>query len=305
MIKYHIKTPAKINLGLTVNKKQNLNDPFHEISTIIAPIAIYDEIVITSNDFEDLTFKSSVEISDLNLKPVYLKFCKTFADLLENSQSSKNIHVALIKNIPIGAGLGGESSNIAAFFHLLLQYFRISPSTQRIDTFLCDVGSDTSFFYYQKFALATQKGNTLTFLSVFDDDFIYYHCGLSYNSIYSKDIYIIMPLGLSLRTKVMYKSFDSQLHTDRYSDFLSNYNSFLGVACTLNPLFKVLSKKLRSLFKYCGFTGSGSAFYIFDLNNNEEKTRKQLEKLDSYISKKTGITLQILKTHIIKDGFYS
>ncbi len=99
------KAPAKINLFLkVVGKRQN---GFHELQSVFQLIDLYDEIFIRVRKDDQINFiNESKKISkndDLGLKAAKL--------ILHGKQSGVDIY--LKKNIPIGAGLGGGSSDAA------------------------------------------------------------------------------------------------------------------------------------------------------------------------------------------------
>ena len=96
--------PAKINLGLNVLSKRN--DGFHEIETCMVEIPLCDVLEIQrSNEFE---FHSSGLKIDGNEDS---NLCVKAFRLLENEHNLTPVYIHLRKIIPMGAGLGGGSSD--------------------------------------------------------------------------------------------------------------------------------------------------------------------------------------------------
>ena len=99
------KSYAKINLGLEILKK--LDNDFHEISSVLQTIDLYDTII----------FKKSNNISlNCNIKALENEdnlIVKTIKLLQKKYNYPGGIAITLDKKIPISSGLGGGSSNAA------------------------------------------------------------------------------------------------------------------------------------------------------------------------------------------------
>src|SRR2546428_2672269 len=103
---------AKINIGLNIVEKRE--DGFHNIETIFYPIKIHDALeVIESKDTQFFSEGKPIpgEAKD--------NICLKAYHLLKHDFNLPPVHIHLLKNIPIGAGLGGGSSNGAYFIKLL------------------------------------------------------------------------------------------------------------------------------------------------------------------------------------------
>ena len=103
------KSPAKINLFLNIIEKRD--DGYHNIETYFQFINLYDVIHINSIPGNVIEFSSNNKsLSGSN------NLCVKAAEILRDyikPKNSLNASIKLIKNIPIGAGLGGGSSNAA------------------------------------------------------------------------------------------------------------------------------------------------------------------------------------------------
>src|SRR4051794_23160775 len=108
--------PSKINLHLGVLWKRA--DEYHEIETIFYRVPQpHDTITVRSSDaFRFSCSDPSLETED-NLM---LRAARAFADW--TVRPLPNIHVHLEKEIPMGAGLGGGSSDAAAMLNILLHH---------------------------------------------------------------------------------------------------------------------------------------------------------------------------------------
>ena len=104
-----LKSYAKINLFLNIVNKRD--DGFHNIETFFQFISLYDEISFSKTTDRFIKFSSNNKLlSDKE------NLCIDAASLLRDYVDKKNklgVSINLKKNIPIGGGLGGGSSNAA------------------------------------------------------------------------------------------------------------------------------------------------------------------------------------------------
>lgn len=145
---------AKLNLDLRVLHKRA--DGFHELRTIFQTISLCDRLKIEFKKSRQISIEldSTVELED----NVILKAARA---VLEYLDVSAHIRFSLQKNIPVGAGLGGGSSNAAAVLIALpaLAGKRLDvKALQRLASWL---GSDVPFFLYGGTALGLGRGTEL------------------------------------------------------------------------------------------------------------------------------------------------
>ncbi len=155
MQKITLKSIAKINLGLVVKEKRD--DGFHNIETIFYPL---------HDIFDTLTFEASNKsefISNIELPFDKNNLIFRAKRELEKFVGEKlNVKITLDKNIPIGAGLGGGSSNAATTLKALQKLFSIYISEQKLYEIALRLGSDVPFFLLSKPAFAEGRGEKLT-----------------------------------------------------------------------------------------------------------------------------------------------
>ena len=154
MNKIVVKSPAKINIGLNVINKRD--DGFHNIETIFYPLNLFDEIeIIQSKKF---TFKSN----DSNLNKDKSNLIIRAKKLLEEKLNIQlSVEIYLNKNIPIGAGLGGGSSNAAATMIALTKLFNLQIDTKHLFRLALQLGSDVPFFLNPVTSFAESRGEVL------------------------------------------------------------------------------------------------------------------------------------------------
>jgi 4-diphosphocytidyl-2-C-methyl-D-erythritol kinase len=156
---------CKINLGLSVT--QNRADGFHDFETVFYPITLTDalEIIIDPNtSAAPITCTSS----GLAIKgdPTDNLCYKAYFLLKNDYPSIPNIKMHLHKKIPMGAGLGGGSSDGAFTLVTLNQLFNLQLSEQALLEYALQLGSDCPFFIINTPAFATGRGEILTPTSI-------------------------------------------------------------------------------------------------------------------------------------------
>ena len=152
---------CKINLGLRITQKRA--DGFHALETVFYPITLTDalEIIIEpETSAAPLTFTSSG--LTINGDPSDNLCYKAYFLLKKDYPSIPNIKMHLHKKIPMGAGLGGGSSDGAFTLVTLNQLFNLQLSEQALLDYALQLGSDCPFFILNTPAFATGRGEILT-----------------------------------------------------------------------------------------------------------------------------------------------
>jgi len=184
-----LRAPAKINLSLKILGKRE--DGYHELETLMQKIALYDELELS------LTAELGVRIHCPNAElptdesNIAVQAAQLF--LNETGNSSQGVHIALKKNIPIAAGLGGGSSDAAAVLNGLDQLLQTACSPKQRAEMGVRIGADVPLFIYNfPAALATGIGERL----------------IPAPSLTDYQILLVNP-GIMVSTKWAYESFSS------------------------------------------------------------------------------------------------
>ena len=126
---------AKINIGLNITSKE---DGYHHLETIFYPIQWKDVLeILPSKDFSFSCSGIPINTSD--------NLCLRAYNLLKDSYSLPNIKIHLHKNIPMGAGLGGGSSDAAVTLMGLNQLFNLGLNSNTLKSFALQLGADCPF----------------------------------------------------------------------------------------------------------------------------------------------------------------
>jgi len=147
--------PAKINLYLHILGRRA--DGFHELETLMAPISLGDTLEI------DL-IPTGIEFtcSDPTLSDAQDNLATRAARLfLEEFQLETGVRIHLEKAVPVGAGLGGGSSDAAAVLLALRSLTGIDCSNARLAELAARLGSDIPFFIYGRPAICRGRGEII------------------------------------------------------------------------------------------------------------------------------------------------
>jgi 4-diphosphocytidyl-2-C-methyl-D-erythritol kinase len=150
-----IRAPGKINLFLRVTGKRP--DGYHDLISLMCCIGIYDEL--------DLVFgqrRTRITCADPDVPEDETNLAHRAADLFFNTaQMKRGVQITIKKNIPVGAGLGGGSSDAAAVLNALNARFDMLFPMDELHAMGRSLGADVPFFIHQKPAIATGIGDIL------------------------------------------------------------------------------------------------------------------------------------------------
>lgn len=159
-----LKSPAKVNLCLRVLKKRT--DGFHEIYSVMALLSLHDEVslvVLDGGGGGGIALSSdSAEVPLDNANLCY----RATEIILKRYGFSKKIEIGIKKSIPVGAGLGGGSSNAAAVLMGLNNLLGVKFSERDLMEMGAEIGSDVPFFMLNTSAEARGRGELLKKVSL-------------------------------------------------------------------------------------------------------------------------------------------
>lgn len=150
---------CKINLGLSIIGKRS--DGFHELETVFYPIALKDILEIIPAANEELTKFSH---SGLNIPgDSNNNLCLKAYQLLKiDFPALPEIQMHLHKIIPMGAGLGGGSSDGTSALIILNSLFQLGLGQEKLLVYAEKLGSDCPYFLFNSACHATGKGEILS-----------------------------------------------------------------------------------------------------------------------------------------------
>jgi 4-diphosphocytidyl-2-C-methyl-D-erythritol kinase len=152
----HLTAYAKINLGLRVLERRP--DGFHNIETIFHRVALSDRLTFEpADEIQVVSTDAAAPGDETNL-------CYRAAVLLRELTGSRaGVRITLEKQIPVGAGLGGGSSDAATVLKELPRFWQTPVDLPRMLGAALRLGSDVPFFLGSQSALAFGRGEILEY----------------------------------------------------------------------------------------------------------------------------------------------
>ena len=152
----HLESPAKINLRLEILKKRE--DGYHELRTILQKINLHDLLHFSLKKERGMSIKTNhpnLPVGKRNL--VY----QAVQSILKKSDYKGGVLIEIEKRIPLGAGLGGGSSNAATTLKAMNQLLKINLPKKELMAMGLEIGADVPFFFLEGAAIASGIGERL------------------------------------------------------------------------------------------------------------------------------------------------
>ena len=270
--KPHVRalSPAKINLFLKVTGKRP--DGYHNLHTLMCGITLFDNLLFEFDESNIRVCCSHPEVPEDNSNLVWRA-----ADIfLRNINRVCGIKITIEKKIPVGAGLGGGSSNAATVLKVLNKYFDLKFSDDKLRDMSLEVGADVPFFISGRPAVAEGVGEKLQIV----DQLKPFH------------VLLVNP-GFSVSTANVYKNLNLRLTKceKKITKFLFEGISvdILGILC--NDLETVTAKmfpdieRIKAQLIQLGAEGalmSGSGPTVFGLFSDADQAKKAYGELEQF-----------------------
>ena len=253
-------SPAKINLGLWVIGKRS--DGYHEIITLYREIPFYDEIIIREGP---LRVETNIGIPQEE-NYVY----KGLVEFQRRLNREIDLTIYIHKNIPVGSGLGGGSSNLAIVMKKVNELLGNPLTEEELTELVSNISADAPFFLIGGTAVGRGKGEILE----------------PVECLISGDITLVIP-SVSAETGKVYKSLmEEEFVLETYAE--EKIKQILQGE--KQAIENILGEKAKELYpeigevcrfvEYLGFqpfvSGSGSAVYFFGKAPEELKKASSL-----------------------------
>ncbi len=148
---------AKINLFLDVTERRE--DGFHNIVSVMQSVSLYDTITLCAKISDRINIALTCDDLSLTLDENNLIY-KSALKYLAFYEIKADVKISLCKRIPIGAGLGGGSSDAAATLRALDKIFCRATESELIHL-ATQIGSDVPFCLIGGRALCTGRGEKI------------------------------------------------------------------------------------------------------------------------------------------------
>ncbi|MGQ9745774.1 MAG: 4-(cytidine 5'-diphospho)-2-C-methyl-D-erythritol kinase [Dissulfurimicrobium sp.] len=244
----NLKTPAKINLFLHITGQRD--DGYHNIITVFQKINLWDEITLTiSKEKKEICLECYGDNLPGGEANIAFKATKIFMD---RTGIKCGVKIKLNKLIPIGAGLGGGSSDAAAVLKGLNSLTGNLLNDDDMNNLACQLGADVPFFMSD--AAAAIGTGTGTELEAIDTP---------------QRFYLLVWPGFSISTKWVYEHF--KLTSQPYDTIFDAkqvfrtrlwVNDLEKVVAYQYPQIEAIKKRLMDLGAEASMmSGSGSTVF--------------------------------------------
>ena len=193
-----VSAPAKINLILRVLDRRA--DGYHNLWSIMQTTGLEDDITIKLNR-DHAEIRLQCDISSLSTDQTNL-VVRAAAAVLRRCERTLGLDMTLTKRIPMGAGLGGGSSDAAATIIALNRLLNLGWSATEMAEVGQALGSDVPFFFFAPSAVVTGRGEHVNPVRMKGDRWI-----------------VLVNPGFSVETKWAYRELSStRPHVPTLSD---------------------------------------------------------------------------------------
>lgn len=240
---------VKINLGLRILRRRP--DGYHDLETLFVPYhGIRDSLEITPAD------ELVAEIAPCSWDPMEDLTVKAWRLLKADFPQIPPVHIRLRKLAPVGAGLGGGSSDAAAALRMMSELFGLGLPDADLAAYAARLGSDCAFFIYDRPMLGTGRGEVLEPVDL---------------DLSAYDLRVEVPAGESVSTREAYGGIVPyeggmplmdvlSLPVERWKEHL--VNDFEATVFPLHPGIAALKEDMYSRGAvYAAMSGSGSAVF--------------------------------------------
>lgn len=235
-MKSRVLAYAKLNLCLEVYGVRS--DGFHEIRSLVQTIDLADCIEIAPG--RGIHISCSTKMNGPNIVEQAVRA------LLKEKRTRAGVNIRIDKTIPMGAGLGGGSSDAAAVLAIVNQLLPPEIPSSELSEIAEDIGSDVPLFLTGGCVRVSGRGAP--------DEFL----------LPRSEAYALLVPPVHCSTSEVYRTWRASAAADRFrqDDLELGRNDLLPAAVKLAPELKAFRKAVEDLGgSYSGMTGSGSGFY--------------------------------------------
>jgi len=244
---------AKINLGLLVHEQRS--DGYHNIESFVYPVPLADVGEFIASPGVLFSDPAVCQCYGHQLDEHSENLCVKACRLIRDDYDIPPVQISLYKHIPIGAGLGGGSTDGVFMLKALNEYFSLGITSDALASYALRLGSDCPFFILNMPALVSGRGDHIKPVDLSLKGF---HLAIIFPwiRISTKDAYAGLKAGISS------PAIESVIAgpPESWRDVLVNH--FENCVFEKYPVVSNIKENLYRLGAvYASMTGSGSAVY--------------------------------------------
>ncbi|MDE7288649.1 MAG: 4-(cytidine 5'-diphospho)-2-C-methyl-D-erythritol kinase [Oscillospiraceae bacterium] len=263
-----ITAPAKINLMLDVTGRRS--DGYHTLLTIMQSISLDDTVYITTNDSGRITVECSTDGVPCGSENIAYRAAQAFC--LYTKKQCTGLHIKIVKNIPLQAGLGGGSADGAAVLTALNKIHGFVCSNDELCRIGASIGADVPFCLVGGTKLCQGIGEEISYVPPLENCSIVIAKGTG--GISTKEAYQRID-GLAARSAA-----DISLYNGSIDSLKKIGGNIFEEVTESDDVFKI--KQICTDFgaEYTAMSGSGSAvFGLFGMSSQKNAAHSCANRL--------------------------
>lgn len=252
---------CKINIGLYITARRP--DGYHNLETVFYPVALTDVLEIVPADVADIYLHGKGIAGNKHENLIW----KAYELMRSRFPAISTLDIHLLKNIPMGAGMGGGSADGAFMLRMLNDYYKLGLSNRELAAIALELGSDCPFFIYNTPQFATGRGEVMqpatVDLSGYTIQLICPHVHISTAAAFK----MITPKAAPFDLRYL-----NEMPIEQWVEYISN--DFEEPVFVQHPGLVDIKQQLYSQGAiYASMSGSGSTLYgIFEKGKRAEIT---------------------------------
>ncbi len=272
MTEYKICSHAKVNLYLRILNKRP--DRYHNLSTLFSELEFGDDMTFTpAKEFELIIKGIQVDAGETNIVTKAYRLIKSRIE-----KNLKDYRITLEKHIPVGAGLGGGSSNAASVLKAMNYLWDLKFTVTELEKIGSELGADVPFFINGGLQMAEGIGDKLT---------------PQQNQLPDGLVFLLVIPSIHISTKWAYDNLNKILQRNTnhpkfapLSESLKWHlfkNDFEGLIISTYPeIGKIKTELITSGADFASLSGSGST--VFGIYKDLQMAEKAQNLFTSYQS---------------------
>lgn len=265
-----VSAPAKINLMLDVTSKRS--DGYHTLLTIMQSISLDDTVYITTNDSGRITVECSTDGVPCGNENIAYRAAQAF--YLYTKKQCTGLHIKIVKNIPLQAGLGGGSADGAAVLTALNKIHGFVCSNDELCRIGASIGADVPFCLVGGTRLCRGIGEEISYVPTLESCFIVIAKGT--DGISTKEAY------RKIDSLEAHSTVDISLYNGSIDSLKKIGRNIFEEVTESDDVFKI--KQICTEFgaEYTAMSGSGSAvFGLFGMSRPKNTAHICADRLKS------------------------
>jgi 4-diphosphocytidyl-2-C-methyl-D-erythritol kinase len=280
----HLESPAKVNLRLEILNKRK--DGYHELKTVFQKISLHDTLHFSlkkEKGISIVTDHPNLPVGKTNL--VY----QAAQSMLKASDYQGGIHIEIKKEIPLGAGLGGGSSNAATTLKALNQLLKRSLSKRKLMEMGLEIGADVPFFIWKGAAIGSGIGEKLKKVTLPDLQYVLIYPNFEVSTRWAYQNFVLTNQRIHFNLHKFLKT------PEGISSIL--FNHLEEVVSRKYPQIEVMKNSLLSRGAL-GALMTGSGPTVFGLFQDDKSATGAYEKIKKMVARRGWV---VFKTYSIAD----